>query len=119
MIITVIVYSLFTGLSALAKDPLQFGVCRFLGAMGLGGEWGLGVALVMETWPNAKRPLLAGILGASANVGFLICALMGIVAGHLGWRILLLAGLFPSLFAFFIKINLLFVVYVQTCTYLK
>jgi len=60
MIITVLLYSVFTGLSALSQTPWQLGICRFIGAMGLGGEWGLGVALVMESWPNAKRPVLAG-----------------------------------------------------------
>jgi MFS family permease len=104
MIITVLVYSVFTAISALAINPWQFGICRFLGATGLGGEWGLGVALVMETWPNKKRPLLAGILGASANVGFLIASLIGLVAGSLGWRVLLLAGLLPSILAFFIRL---------------
>ncbi|MBI2302892.1 MAG: MFS transporter, partial [Armatimonadetes bacterium] len=52
LIITVLVYALFTGLSGLCHAFWQLAACRFLGAMGLGGEWGLGVALVMETWPN-------------------------------------------------------------------
>lgn len=103
MILTVLVYSVFTGLSAFATNVWQFGICRFIGAMGLGGEWGLGVALVMETWPNAKRPLLAGVLGSAANVGFLLSAVIGLLAGSYGWRILLLIGLAPSLLAFVIR----------------
>ena len=103
MILTVLVYSVFTGLSAFATNVWQFGICRFIGAMGLGGEWGLGVALVMETWPNAKRPLLAGVLGSAANVGFLLSAIIGLLAGSYGWRILLLIGLAPSLLAFVIR----------------
>ena len=81
----------------------QFGACRFLGAMGLGGEWGLGVALVMETWPDSKRPLLAGVLGAAANVGFLLSSIIGLVLGGLGWRVMLLIGLAPSLLALMIR----------------
>ena len=104
MVITVLVYSVFTGLSAFAVSAWQFGACRFIGAMGLGGEWGLGVALVMETWPNAKRPLLAGILGMSANVGFICSSLLGLAVGTSGWRTLLLLGLIPSIFAFFIRL---------------
>jgi MFS transporter, SHS family, sialic acid transporter len=104
MIVTVLVYSVFTGLSALAETTWQFGVCRFLGAMGLGGEWGLGVALVMETWPDKKRPLLAGALGASANVGFLLSSLIGLFAGTFGWRVLLLSGLVPAVLTFFIRL---------------
>jgi len=105
MVITVLVYAVFTGLSAVAATAWQFGICRFLGALGLGGEWGLGVALVMETWPNSKRPLLAGILGAAANVGFLLAALIGLFAGGLGWRALLLFGLVPAALAFFIRLK--------------
>jgi len=104
MIVTVIVYSIFTALSALSQEPWQFGACRFLGAMGLGGEWGLGVALVMETWPNAKRPMLASVLGSAANVGFLICSIIGLtLGGVVGWRWLLLIGLAPAVLAFFIR----------------
>jgi len=104
MILTVLVYSIFTGMSAAAVNVWHFGICRFFGAMGLGGEWGLGVALVMETWPNAKRPLLAGVLGAAANVGFLLASILGLLAGGLGWRVLLLFGLFPSVLAFLIRL---------------
>jgi MFS family permease len=104
MILTVLIYSIFTGLSALSANVWQFGFCRFVGAMGLGGEWGIGVALVMETWPDAKRPLLAGVLGSAANVGFLISSVIGLLAGSFGWRVLLLAGLAPSLLAFIIRL---------------
>jgi len=104
MILTVLVYSIFTGLSALSSNVWQFGVCRFIGAMGLGGEWGTCVALVMETWPDAKRPLLAGVLGSAANVGFLLSSVIGLIAGSFGWRVLLLAGLAPSLLAFVIRL---------------
>ncbi|NLN79013.1 MAG: MFS transporter [Armatimonadetes bacterium] len=105
MIITIIIYSVFTGLSAISQNTLQFGICRFIGALGLGGEWGLGVALVMETWPNAKRPVLAGLLGSSSNVGFLISALINrAFFAALGWRLIFCIGVAPavlSLLVFF------------------
>ena len=104
MILTVITYSIFTALSAIATNVWQFGACRFLAALGLGGEWGLGVALVMETWPDSKRPLLAGVLGAAANVGFLVSSFIGLIAGAWGWRPLLLIGLAPAVLAFLIRI---------------
>jgi len=103
MIITVVVYAAFTGLSALARNPWQFGACRFLGAMGLGGEWGLGVALVMETWPNARRPVLAGLLGSSSNVGFLVSSLVNIQFGFLGWRWIFCIGIIPALLSLIIR----------------
>ena len=54
----------------LRRRPWQLGLFRFLAAIGMGGEWSLGVALVMECWPEKHRPLLAGAIGAAANVGF-------------------------------------------------
>ena len=103
MIITVLVYAVFTGLSALSRNTFEFGACRFLGAMGLGGEWGLGVALVMETWPNAKRPMLAGLLGSASNVGFLVSALVNRGFGFLGWRLIFCIGVAPALLSLVIR----------------
>lgn len=113
MIITVLIYAFFTGLSALTQNVWQFGACRFLGALGLGGEWGLGVALVMETWPNAKRPVLAGLLGSSANVGLIISALAGLWGAQYAaahgidhmWRWLFCIGVLPAVLSLFIRIS--------------
>jgi MFS family permease len=102
---TIVTYSLFTGLSALCQDPIQFAACRFLGALGLGGEWGLGVALVMESWSNKSRPALAGILGAAANIGFLVCAIVGLSVGSLSWRWILLIGLIPAITVLFLLLG--------------
>ncbi len=112
MIITVLIYAIFTGLSAVTQNVWQFGACRFIGALGLGGEWGLGVALVMESWPNARRPVLAGLLGSSANVGFIISALAGLWGAKFAaahdiphmWRYLFLIGVLPAVLSLFIRI---------------
>ncbi len=106
MIATVAVYATFTGLSGFCRSFEQLAACRFLGAMGLGGEWGLGVALVMETWPNTTRPLLAGLLGAAANVGFLLAAwLTRYFAGHgINWRWALVAGFVPAVLTLAIRL---------------
>lgn len=102
---TVICYSVFTGLSAFCHDPWQFGACRFMGALGLGGEWGLGVALVMESWSNKSRPALAGILGAAANIGFLVCAVIALTVGGISWRSLLLIGILPAVTVLFMLLG--------------
>lgn len=106
MVITILVYAFFTGLSGLSQHWWQLAACRFLGSMGLGGEWGLGVALVMETWPNASRPLLAGVLGAAANFGFLASSGVGALQAHFGWswRIVLVAGVAPAILTIFIRL---------------
>lgn len=74
LLFAVITYSLFTGLSALTSHWWQFCACRLLGSMGLGGAWPLSLALIVETWPEKHRSVLSGLMGAGANVGFLIAA---------------------------------------------
>jgi MFS family permease len=102
--LSILTYSLFTGFSFFAGAPWQLGVLRFIGALGMGGEWSLGVALVMECWPEKWRPALAGTIGAAANVGFL---LTGVVAKvhpitQDSWRWMFLVGAVPALLVFFI-----------------
>jgi MFS family permease len=104
MAVSILTYSLFTGLSYFAQTPAQLGVLRFVGALGMGGEWSLGVALVMECWPEKWRPALAGAIGAAANVGFL---LTGVVAylqpvTVASWRWMFLVGALPAFLVFFI-----------------
>jgi MFS family permease len=74
LLFAVLTYSVFTGLSAVCTHWSQLAVFRFLGALGLGGTWPLCVALVVETWPEKNRAVLAGAVGCSANVGYLIAA---------------------------------------------
>src|SRR6478735_6294298 len=78
MSLSILCYSLFTGLSYFAAQPWHLPAFRFIAALGMGGEWALGVALVMEVWPKKHRPMLAGVIGASANVGFALIALVGL-----------------------------------------
>lgn len=104
MIYSILAYSLFTGCCYFAQSPGQLGFFRFLSAVGMGGEWSLGVALVMECWPQRHRPVLAGAIGASANVGFGLLGALG-MALHVtrdSWRWVMLAGAAPALLALFI-----------------
>ena len=78
MAASILVYSVFTGLIYFAQEPWHLCVARFLGAVGMGGEWALGIALVMEVWPEKHRPLMAGVIGAAANVGFALIAVFAI-----------------------------------------
>jgi MFS family permease len=104
MILSVLAYSLFTGCSYFAQSAWQLGLFRFLAALGMGGEWSLGVALVMECWPEKHRPLLAGAIGAASNVGFGLLGALGAafqVTRH-SWRWVMLAGAAPALLTLFI-----------------
>src|SRR3954454_19929637 len=73
MTVSVLLYSLCSCLSAASASPEQLAALRFLGALGMGGEWALGVALVMEVWPNTSRAWLAGWIGAFGNFGYTLC----------------------------------------------
>src|SRR5205085_9649260 len=75
---------------------------RFMAALGMGGEWSLGVALVMEVWPEKHRAMLAGLIGAANNVGFALVALLGMsfAVTQATWRWVVLVGASPALLAF-------------------
>jgi MFS family permease len=129
MSLSILTYAIFTGACGLATQPWHLAVLRFVAALGIGGEWALGVALVVELWPDKSRAFVAGVVGASANVGFLLVGLLGLVlaqtvdhlaqilpqtgvfawllSGHgagRGWRLLLISGSLPALLIFFIRL---------------
>jgi MFS transporter, SHS family, sialic acid transporter len=129
MTLSVLTYSLFSGLCGLATAPWQIAGLRFVSALGMGGEWALGVALVMEIWPDQSRAVLAGLIGAAANLGYLLIAVLGLWLNALlpeirsalltvglpddwieallrnsGWRLLLILGALPALLTFFIRL---------------
>ena len=129
MTLSVLAYTLFTGMCGLAPNLEWFFLFRFIASLGMGGEWSLGVSLVMEIWPNTSRGWLAGLIGAAANVGFLLIAVISLglsgilgwltgalessplpdtwvaaLVAHDGWRLLLLIGALPALLTFLIRL---------------
>jgi MFS family permease len=128
MALSVLTYALFTGLCGVVSQAWQVGLLRFIASLGMGGEWSLGVALVMEVWPNRSRAFMAGLIGAAANVGYLLVGLVGLallqILGTLregllaaglsaewvemlvrnsGWRLIMILGAVPALLTFFIR----------------
>jgi MFS family permease len=106
MTLSILTYSIFTGLCFFAKEPWQLGALRCIAAFGMGGEWSLGVALVMEAWPRNRRPLLAGIIGAAANLGYALIALVALRLSvtQQSWRWVMIAGAAPALLALAIQV---------------
>ena len=105
MTFSILAYSLFTGCGYFATEPWHLGLFFFLAALGLGGQWSLGVALVMECWPEKARPLLSGVIGAAANVGFLMIATVAWVyppSLEDGWRWMMIVGASPAVLALFV-----------------
>jgi MFS transporter, SHS family, sialic acid transporter len=110
MVFSVLTYAAFTGLCGLAESAWQLAGLRFLSALGMGGEWSLGVALVMESWAPQSRPVLAGLIGAIGNVGYVLTTLPVIVIAGLGmemhaggWRWVFGLCAFPALLTFFFR----------------
>jgi MFS transporter, SHS family, sialic acid transporter len=103
---SILCYSIFTGLIYFATDPWHLAIFRFIAALGMGGEWSLGVALVMEVWPEKHRPLMAGVIGAAANVGFALIAVLGMFFKVTvdSWRWVALVGAAPAALTFVIRL---------------
>jgi MFS family permease len=95
---SVLCYSLLTLACYAADTPELLLGLRFLAALGVGGTWPNAVALVGEAWPAASRPLLSGLLGAAANVGFVLLGAIGYYADITpdAWRWVLLVGAAPA-----------------------
>src|SRR5579864_551281 len=95
MIGAVVLYSIFTGTSALAPNWQILALTRFLTGFGIGAEWGVGTSLLQETWPGRLRTKGAGILQAAFSGGFVIASVLWlVVGGSLGgsWRWMYAAG---------------------------
>jgi SHS family sialic acid transporter-like MFS transporter len=107
MALSILVYSLCTALAYFAQGPMDLAFYRFLASLGMGGEWSLGVALVMECWPEKLRPLMAGFIGAASNVGFLIVAWIAkaYVVTQQSWRWMFLVGALPAVLVFLILLT--------------
>jgi MFS family permease len=105
MLLTILIYSACTGLSALSVGVWDFAFYRFLTGLGVGGEFAAGVSLVAETMPDRARPYALGLLQALSAVGNMIAATIGIVLAlvipeeHRGssWRVMFLIGTAPAL----------------------
>lgn len=129
MSLSILAYALFSGLCGVVTAPWQLFVLRFLASLGMGGEWSLGVSLVMEIWPNQSRGWLAGLIGAASNVGFMLVALVGLTfvswvgsiktmllavginqqfVDHLmangAWRLLALSAAMPAILTFLVRV---------------
>jgi MFS transporter, SHS family, sialic acid transporter len=96
--VSILFYSVFAGLGAYVKTQEQMLLLRFLVGLGAGGMWPNGVALVSECWPNASRPLIAGVIGAGINSGYLLLSLVAF-NWHVtpeAWRWLFQWAAFPA-----------------------
>ena len=104
LMIDIIFYSMMELATAFAPNFTVFLILRALFGIGMGGEWGLGASLAMESLPTQARGLFSGILQQGYAVGYLLAALVyWIVFPMFGWRGLFIAGALPALLVIYIR----------------
>lgn len=104
MMLTILWYSIFTGVCAFAQSWEQMLAIRFILGLGLGGEWGVGGTLVAEWSPVEHRGKYLGIVQSGFGVGFGIAALLfALIVPVYGWRYLFLVGVLPALLTLYIR----------------
>ena len=104
LMITIIFYSVMEILSGLAPTYQVFLLLRLLYGIGMGGEWGVGASLVMESVSVKRRGFLSGILQEGYALGFLLAAgAYYFVFPHFGWRAMFFLGGLPALVTLFIR----------------
>ncbi|HEY1375312.1 MAG TPA: MFS transporter [Gemmataceae bacterium] len=114
--LTILLYSIFTGLSAASVGVVDFCAYRFLTGLGVGGVFSAAVALLAETMPAAARPYTLGLMQALSAVGNCTAALVFIALGLLqlngyleplkplnAWRLMFLVGIVPAALVIFIQ----------------
>jgi SHS family lactate transporter-like MFS transporter len=104
LMIDIVFYSVIELLTAFSPNFTVFLILRALFGIGMGGEWGLGASLAMETLPAKARGLFSGILQQGYAFGFLLAAVVyWLVFPRFGWRGLFVAGAMPALLVLFIR----------------
>lgn len=112
MILSILGYATFTGLTAFADSFLTLAALRFITGLAIGSEWSTGVALIAETWPNRARPKGCGFLQSGFGAGALLAALVWLILsstsplGGESWRIMFALGALPAFVCLYLRRNL-------------
>lgn len=104
MILTILMYSVFSGLTYFATSLEQVMVLRFLVAMGIGGEWAVAAALVSEVFPTRARAHASGIFHATSVIGTWLATLAALAVGS-NWRYAYLIGVLPALLILWVRVT--------------
>jgi MFS family permease len=101
---TILLFAVFTGLCAFAQGYWDLLVYRTIAGLGLGGEFGIGMALVAEAWPAKQRARACSYVALGWQAGVLTAALLTpLLLPQIGWRGVFLVGLIPGLIAFVVR----------------
>lgn len=106
MMFSILSFSLFTLLAAFATGIWSLAFFRFLAGVGIGGEWGIGAALVSEDWPEERRTMGAALMHTGYYIGFFFAAAANYFIGsRFGWRYMFAVGGVPAIFIAWIRKN--------------
>jgi MFS family permease len=104
LMLTIICFSLFTFLGAVATSVWQLAAFRLLAGIGIGGEWSMGGTFVAEEWPEERRKMGAGLMHTGYYFGIFLAALANYTIGaHYGWRAMFAVGGTPALLVALIR----------------
>jgi MFS family permease len=106
LMLSVLLYSIFTAACGLAQSAAQLAVFRILLGLGMGGEWASGAALVSETWPDEHRGKALGLMQSAWAIGFVLAAVVNWLVQdvfRLDWRAVFFVGVLPALFTLWIR----------------
>jgi MFS family permease len=103
LVLTILTYAAFTGLSAFATEWWHLLIFRFLAALGIGGEWAVGAALLSETWPRRWRPWLAAVLQSAVHVGVVVATAAAYLLASQPPRMVFLVGILPAFVTLWIR----------------
>jgi MFS family permease len=106
LMLSVLVYSVFTAACGLAQTAAQLAVFRIFLGIGMGGEWASGAALVSETWSSQHRGKALGLMQSAWAIGYALAAVVNLVVQDLlgfGWRAVFFVGVLPALYAFWVR----------------
>ncbi|HTZ76927.1 MAG TPA: MFS transporter [Stellaceae bacterium] len=101
---TILLFAVFTGFSALAQGYWDLVTYRTIAGLGLGGEFGIGMALASEAWPASQRARVCSYVGLGWQAGVLAAALLTpILLPLIGWRGVFAVGVLPAAVSFFVR----------------
>jgi MFS family permease len=103
---TIVLFAVCTGLCALAQGYWDLLAYRTVAGLGLGGEFGIGMAMAAEAWPAAKRARVSSYVGLGWQAGVLMAALLTpLLLPSIGWRGMFALGIFPAVVAFVVRLS--------------
>jgi len=101
---TIVLFAVFTGLCAVAQGYWDLLIYRTIAGLGLGGEFGIGMALAAEAWPAKHRARVSSYVALGWQAGVLGAALLTpLLLPHIGWRGMFLVGVIPAFIAWYIR----------------